>query len=227
MQSAAEQGGPKKKKARLAAVLTKEQTIALAVTRGFLSKRASMASSQRVGALPRIEAFNWLDLLVRSPCTLAPLGVHGHPSRRIACTAILTLRVVCVIAQKVTNLEIDLQGGGAHFIGCKSLHSLLIWQRGGSGAPLRREASLATEGGQARPGLERALPHPRLAHERYSTGFQPGSTRTGPRRRCATKDPSGRHRCAVPEAAVEGTHTWTALGHRKVPKGTTSATPYS
>ena len=45
-------------------------------------------------------------------------------------------------------------------------------------------------------------------------------TWTGPRRRCVTKDPSGRHRCAVPEAAVEGytRRAWTALGHREVPK---------
>jgi hypothetical protein len=43
-------------------------------------------------------------------------------------------------------------------------------------------------------------------------------TWTGTRRRCATVSPSGRHRSAVPEAAVEGTRAWTALGHREVPK---------
>ena len=51
-------------------------------------------------------------------------------------------------------------------------------------------------------------------------------TWTGTRRRWSTVCPSGRHRCAVPEAAVEGTRAWTALGHRELPKGTTCATPY-
>ena len=43
-------------------------------------------------------------------------------------------------------------------------------------------------------------------------------TWTGTRRRCATVSPSGRHRCAVPEAAVEGTRAQDVSGHREVPK---------
>ena len=41
---------------------------------------------------------------------------------------------------------------------------------------------------------------------------------TGSRRRCVCVTPSSRHGRGVPEAAVEGTRAWTALGHREVPK---------
>ena len=43
-------------------------------------------------------------------------------------------------------------------------------------------------------------------------------TWTGTRRRWSTVCPSGRHRCAVPEAAVEGTRAQDVSGHREVPK---------
>ena len=48
-------------------------------------------------------------------------------------------------------------------------------------------------------------------------------TLTGPLRRRVTKDPSSRHGCAVPEAAVEGTRGLDGRGHLAVPKCVSTA----
>ena len=48
-------------------------------------------------------------------------------------------------------------------------------------------------------------------------------TLTGPLRRRVAKDPSSRHGCAVPEAAVEGTRGLDGRGHLAVPKCVSTA----
>ena len=48
---------------------------------------------------------------------------------------------------------------------------------------------------------------------------------TGIEPRSVAQYPSGRHGCALAEAAVGGTRAWTALGHGEVPKSTTYRTP--
>ena len=77
-------------------------------------------SGQLGKSLPRVEAFHWLDLLVRS--SPFPRHAHRHPAPARELTQ---PRPETVCSQKITNAEI-LLAGATEFTECKALHSLLV-----------------------------------------------------------------------------------------------------
>ena len=111
---------PRRKKKRAAPELSSVEQVALAVARGFLDQRAKPLSGQQGKSLPRVKAFHWLDLLVRS----SPFPRHSHchpaPARELT-----QPRPESVCSQKVTNAEITM-AGGTEFTDCKALHTLLV-----------------------------------------------------------------------------------------------------